>query len=190
MQTHSDNRMVADVLERREASGARRGTARPRAQPRRTGPGLDDEQRRRILALASHFPRLWNDPATPHRERKRMARLLIDDVTLTKATRSLGVRLRGRATRQLAWVPERHLSEVYRTSDEVVAEVDRLLNDHTDGEIAKILNQRGYRSGYGHAFNPMLVKVVRDNYALKSRYERLRDRGLTDGHPRQRHAHR
>ena len=30
---------------------------------------------------------------------KRMARLLIEDVTLTRTTRSLGVRLRGGATR-------------------------------------------------------------------------------------------
>ena len=185
MQTHPDNRMVADVLEAewnaklRALDEAQRELERSRAEP---GQGLDDEQRQRILALASNFPRLWNDPGTPHRERKRMARLLIDDVTLTKATRSLGVRLRGGATRQLTWVPERHVSEIYRTSDEVVAEVDRLLNDHTDGEIARILNQRGYRSGYGHAFNAMLVKVVRDNYALKSRYDRLRDRGLLTVH--------
>ena len=68
---------------------AQRELERSRAEP---GQELDDEQRRRILALASDFPRLWNDPATPQRERKRMARLLIEDVTLTKATRSLGVR--------------------------------------------------------------------------------------------------
>ena len=88
------------------------------------------------------------------------------------------MRLRGGATRQLTWKPGPLACEIHKTSDEVVAEVDRLLNDHTDGEIATILNERGYRSGYGHAFNPMLVKVVRDNYALKPRHERLRERGL------------
>ena len=181
MQTHPDNRMVADVLEAewnaklRALEEAQRELERSRAEP---GQGLDDEQRKRILALASDFPRLWNDPATPQRERKRMARLLIEDVTLTKATRSLGVRLRGGATRQLTWKPGPLASEIHKTSNEVVAEVDRLLNDHTVGEIATILNERGYRSGYGHAFNPMLVRVVRDKYALKSRRQRLRERGL------------
>ena len=181
MQTHPDNRIVADVLEAewnaklRAIEEAQRELERGRAEP---GQGLDDEQRKRILALASDFPRLWNDPATPHRERKRMARLLIEDVTLTKATRSLGVRLRGGATRQLTWVPDPHTSVVYKTSQEVVAEIDRLLNDHTDGEVAKILNERGYRSGYGLAFTPKLVRVVRERYGLKSRYRRLRDRGL------------
>ena len=181
MQTRPDNRMVADVLEAewnaklRALDEAQRELERSRAEP---GQGLDDEQRQRILALAGDFPRLWNDPATPHRERKRMARLLIEDVTLTKATRSLGVRLRGGATRQLTWKPGPLACEIHKTSDEIVAEVDRLLNDHTVGEIATTLNQRGYRSGYGHAFNPMLVRVIRDKYALKSRHERLSERGL------------
>ena len=181
MQTHPDNRMVADVLEAewnaklRVLDEAQHEFERSRAERDQE---LDEGQRKRILALASDFPRLWNDPATPHRERKRMARLLIEDVTLTKTTRSLGVRLRGGTTRQLTWVPDPHTSERYKTSDEVVAEVDRLLNDHTDGEIAAILNERGYRSGYGHAFTSKLVYGVRTNYALKSRYERLRERGL------------
>ena len=43
---------------------------------------VDAEARARILALATDFPRLWHDPHTPDRERKRMVRLLIDDVTL------------------------------------------------------------------------------------------------------------
>ena len=181
MQTHPDNRMVADVLEAewnaklRALDEAQHELERSRTEP---GEGLDEDQRSRILGLARDFPRLWNDPATPHRERKRMARLLIEDVTVTKATRSLGVRLRGGATRQLTWVPDPHISEIFRTSEKVIAEVDRLLNDHTDGETAEILNEHGYRSGFGHAFTRDLVMTVRRNHGLKSRYERLRDRGL------------
>ena len=181
MQTHPDNRMVVDVLEAewnaklRALHEAQSELERHRAEPAETG--LDERQRRRILALATDFQRLWNDPATPNRERKRMARLLIEDVTLTKATSSLGVRLRGGATRQLTSVRDPHTSEVYKTRAEVVAQVDRLLEEHTDSEIASILNEHGYRSGYGHAFNPKLVFTVRRNYALKPLYARLRERG-------------
>ena len=181
MQTHPDNRMVADVLEAewnaklRVLDEAQHEFDRRRAE---TGKGLNEEQRQRILALASDFPRLWNDPATPHRERKRMARLLIEDVTLTKATRSLEVRLRGGATRQLTWVPDPHVSDIYRTPEEVVAEVDTLLDNHTDAQVATILNERGYRSGQGLAFKPESVKRIRRKHVLKSRYDRLRERGL------------
>ena len=185
MQIHPDNRMVADVLEAewnaklRALDEAQHELERSRAEP---GPELDEQQRKRILALASDFPRLWNDPATPHRERKRMARLLIEDVTLTKDTRSLGVRLSGGATRQLTWTPDPHRSQLYRTDDEVVAEIDRLLDDHSDGEVARILNGRGYRTGYGLAFTSKLVRSTRWNRGLKSRYQRLRDRGLLRCH--------
>ena len=178
MQTHPDNRMVADVLEAewnaklRAVDEAQVALERGRAEP---GQGMDEEQRRRILALASDFPRLWNDPATPHRERKRMARLLIEDVTLTKATGSLGVRLRGGATRQLSWTRD---PVANKTPAEVVAEIDRLLDDHTEGEVARILNERGCRSSNGLAFTTRLVGVVCQRHDVRSRHRRLRDRGL------------
>ena len=185
MQAHPDNRMVADVLEAewnaklRALDEAQHELERRRAEP---GQGLEEGQRQRILALASDFPRLWKDPATPNRERKRMARLLIEDVTLTKATRSLGVRLRGGAIRQLTWTPDPRAYEIRRTSDEVVAEIDRLLDEHTDGKIASILNERGCRTGHGLAFTMKLVKSTRRNRSLRSRFARLRDRGFLTVH--------
>ena len=45
---------------------------------------LTDADRNRIHALASDLPRVWNDPRTPARDRKRVLRLLIEDVTLVK----------------------------------------------------------------------------------------------------------
>jgi hypothetical protein len=61
---------------------------------------------------------------------------------------------------------------------EVVAEIDRLLNHYTENEIAGILNKRGIRSGEGKPFNSRVVARVRRNYQLKSRYDRLREKGL------------
>ena len=80
------NRLVADNLEAdwntrlRELADARDGYARARD----TDAALDEDQQARILALAADFPALWNDPATPMRERKRLLRLLLTDVTLTR----------------------------------------------------------------------------------------------------------
>ena len=111
-----------------------------------------------------------------------MARLLMEDMTLTKGARSLGVHLRGGAARQLIWSPDPRVYEIRRTSDEVVAEIDRLLDDHTDGEIALILYARGWRTGHGLAFTPKLVTSTRRNRSLRSRYERLCDRRLLTVH--------
>jgi hypothetical protein len=53
-------------------------------------------QREQVLALATNFPQLWNDPGTADRERKRMVRLLIEDVTIRKGEQvQLDVRFRG-----------------------------------------------------------------------------------------------
>ena len=35
------------------------------------------DQRQPVMALVTDFPRLWRDPATPQRERKRMVRILL-----------------------------------------------------------------------------------------------------------------
>ena len=182
MQAHPDNRLVADVLEAewnarlRELDDARRALGQRRAGEHGE---LDEDQRRRILALAADFPRLWNDPATPDRERKRMARLLIEDVTITRNDDiALGIRLRGGATRELRLAPELPAWQRYRTPDRVVARIDRLLERHTDAEIAALLNEGGLLTGRGGAFHPRRVQAIRREYGLSSRYERLRARGL------------
>jgi DNA invertase Pin-like site-specific DNA recombinase len=82
-----DNRLVADSLEAdwnhklRALTQAHEEYARRREQDARV---LTAEQRAAVLALASDFPRLWNDPSAPDRERKRIIRLLLEDVTLNR----------------------------------------------------------------------------------------------------------
>jgi hypothetical protein len=74
MQVDPDNRLVADELEAewnrrlRALTDAQEEYGRQRHADRAV---LDEEQRRRILALATDFPRLWQAPGTPDRERKR-----------------------------------------------------------------------------------------------------------------------
>ena len=59
-------------------------------------------QRAQVLALATDFPRLWNDPGTANRERKRMVRPLIEDITIRKGDQiQLDVRFRGGAAKTL-----------------------------------------------------------------------------------------
>ena len=114
-------------------------------------------------------------------ERKRMARLLIEDVTMTKGEGiALGVRLRGGATEPLALPLEPRACDRYRTPAGVVAEIDALLEDYTAAAVARILNDRGRRPLKGGAFSAERVQRVRRTYGLKPRCERLRARGLLD----------
>jgi len=182
MRVHPDNRLVADTVEAewnaklRAVSTAQEEYERKREEDRRN---VDDEQRRRILALATDFPKLWRDPAVPERERKRMVRLLVEDVTLHKGdVLTVQVRFRGGANQTLTLLRPVHAGTLRQTPKEVVEMIDRLLEDHTDGEIAAILNDRALRSGEGRLFRRLMVRRIRQSYGLKSRYDRLRESGL------------
>jgi DNA invertase Pin-like site-specific DNA recombinase len=181
MRVDPDNRLVADALEGdwndrlRALTEAEEHYRREREADRAA---LDAEKRTRIVALASDFPALWHDPATPDRERKRMLRLLLEDVTLLKGKDLIvHVRFRGGATKTLT-LPRPHPAwKIRQSSDDLIAEIDRLLDDHTDKEIAALLNAKGLRSGEGKALHRLIIHQLRHAYGLKSRYQRLREAG-------------
>jgi hypothetical protein len=182
MEADPANRLVVDVLEAEWNEKLRAlHEAQEEFEERRTQDRaeLSEEQRKQILDLATDFPRLWKDPKTPQRERKRMVRLLIEDVTLTKGNEiTAGVRFRGGATRSLTLPLAQCAWQLRQTSAQVVAEIDALLDHHTEGRIADILNERGYVSGEGMRFNARMVRRLRRDYGLKKRYDRLRGAGL------------
>jgi len=181
MQVDPDHRLVADSLEAewndklRELEKSREEYERLRQEDRQV---VDDEMRSKVLALARDFPRLWRDAKTPDRERKRMVRLIIEDATLTKNDGiTVHVRCKGGATKSLNLPRPLASWEEWKTSPEVLEEIDRLLDEHIDGEIASILNERGFVSGCGKAFHARRVQRIRRGYRLKTRYTRLHDKG-------------
>jgi excisionase family DNA binding protein len=84
------------------------------------------------------------------------------------------VRFKGGATRT---IPISSL-DTRATDPEVVAEIDRLLDQHTRGEIAALLNERGLRPVDGKPFTVGRVGMIERYYSLKSRHQRLRETGL------------
>jgi hypothetical protein len=182
MKVDPDNRLVADALEAEWNDKLRIHTdaltdyeKRAQDQPA----SLDAAMRRRILDLAEHFPQVWHDPRVDVRERKRILRLLVDDVTLIKAeTITAHVRLSGGATRSLMLDRPRPIAQIRKFEPDFVAEVDRLLDHHCDREIAEILNQRGLKTWEGRPFNLKKIAFIRTAYKLASRHKRLRGRGM------------
>ena len=182
MRVDPDNRLVADSLEAHWNERLRAlGEARDEYTRRREHDArvLTDEQRGAILALASDFPRLWRDPGTADRGRKRMVRLLLEDVTLNRDEQiTLQIRFKGGARKTLQ-VPLPLCSWQQRvTPSTVIQEIDRLLDTHTVAQIADILNARGVTPGAGASFHPQLVARLARAYRLRSRYDRLRERGM------------
>jgi len=182
MQVDPRNRLVADSLEANwnekllALAESQEQYERQRQEDRVT---LDEKSKAQILSLVSDFPRLWRDPKTPDRERKRMVRLMIEDVTLTQTEQiTAQVRFRGGATHALTLPLPLGWGKARKTSPEVLATIDRLLDEYTEGQIATELNRRGLRTGGGVPFTTLLVGNIRRIYRIKTRYDRLREAGM------------
>jgi len=192
MMVDPSNRLVADTLEAdwneklRALAKARDELERARRDDRIA---IDDATRDRLVAMTTDFNRVWSNPSTSSRERKRMLAYLVEDTTLIKlpeeGTTRIHVRFTGGQTTTLTTVNPKASCEMVRTPSEVVALVDRLLDDHVYDEIAEILNARGVRPGgaarpgKGNArFTATRVRYIVHAYNLRPRVERLRARGL------------
>ncbi|HEX4166970.1 MAG TPA: recombinase family protein [Bryobacteraceae bacterium] len=136
-------------------------------------------QREQVLALATDFRRLWSDSGTANRERKRMVRLLIEDITIRKGEEvQLDVRFRGGMSKTLMLPRPLSYFESHKQNPQMVAGMDRLLEEYNYADVAGILNEQGFETGDGLPLTSVAVGYVRKAYGLKSRFDRLRERGL------------
>lgn len=177
-----DNRLVADALEAdwnaklRALAGAQETYEKAAAADVSVA---NDAERAQLLALATDFPRLWHDPHTQMKDKKRMLRLLIEDVTLTKGdTVHVEIRFGGGATRSLDLPLPKSCVELRTTDAAVVEEIDRLIDTYTDKEIAELLNERGVRTVITTPWTAARIGRLRHIYHLKDRRTRLLAQGL------------
>jgi DNA invertase Pin-like site-specific DNA recombinase len=186
------NRLVADTLER-EWNEKLRALAAIRAERERSRQQdhvvLDEAVRQRLATMTTDFHKLWDDPDTANRERKRLLAYIIEDATLIKipaeGITKIHVRFKGGRTETLTTRNPKSSAQQIKTRPEVVHLVDQLLDHHVYSEIAAILNERGLRPGAsarpGRAsdrFSPKHVAYLMHTYGLRSRYDRLRERGM------------
>jgi len=85
MNVDACNRLVADSLEAEWNNKLRclaEAQEHYQQQTQKQRLLIDATTRDQLLSLAADFPRVWNDPSVPPRERKRIVRLLVEDVTL------------------------------------------------------------------------------------------------------------
>ena len=177
------NRLVAGTLEADWNTALRALTdaqeAYDTARQQHTGQ-LTSAQKTRISQLVTDLPGIWNDPATPMRERKRIARLLLTDVTVTRTSDTITahVRLAGGQHRTLTLPVPKRAWEIRQTPASTITEVDRLLDHHTCAEIAGILRRHGLANGQGKPLTATMVQRVIRTYQLRSRRQRLLATGL------------
>jgi hypothetical protein len=183
LQVDPDHRLVADILEAdwnnklRALADVQQQYERQRESDQRV---LNADQRARIFAPATDFRQLWESASTPDRERKRMVRLILEDVTLIRQKEiTAHIRFKGGATQTIQLPIPPTGWEKFRTSSAVVTEIDRLLDHHTDRQIAEMFNaQDRFRPGKAKCFSRVMIARIQKDYGLKGRYDRLREAGI------------
>jgi len=182
MKVDPDNRLVADALEADWNMKLRALTAAQEAYEKASEAdvgAVTDTERGELMALATDFPRLWRDQRTQMKDKKRMLRLLIEDVTLSKGdTLHVDIRFVGGATRSLDLPLPKSCVELRTTDAAVVEEIDRLIDTYTDKEIADLLNERGVRTVVTSPWTAARICRLRHIYHLTDRRTRLRAQGL------------
>jgi DNA invertase Pin-like site-specific DNA recombinase len=177
------NRLVADALEADWNTALRAlndaQAAYDKAHDQHTGT-LTPADQNKITRLVTDLPAVWTDPATPMRERKRIVRLLLTDVTVTRTSDTITahMRLQGGQNRTLTLPVPKPAPEARRTPPAVLTAISELLDAHTSGQIASILNERNLRSGTGEPFHQLMVDHVIRAHRIPTRRQRLRERGM------------
>lgn len=127
-------------------------------------------QKENILALAKDFPRLWNAPSTSAKDRKRILRLLIKDITVEKLREerkaTLHIRWQGGALEDLEIHTPRSPFEKWKHSDETIKRVRELALTMTDQQIAEKFNQEGLITNKGNSFTWHSIKGIRHTHKI------------------------
>lgn len=167
------NRLVAATLEQRWNQALQQLEQlrqEHQAALSRQPANLAPEEQDRILALAQDFPRLWHAPTTQAKDRKRLLRLLIADLTLERRPASreviLHLRWHGGACEDLAVALPLPIGDRLRYPPATVDQVRQLAQTLPNDQIAAQLNREGQRSAKDHPFTTSMIHWIRYRHRI------------------------
>ncbi len=169
-QVEPENRLVARSLEARWedrlAALAEAGQALEAA--RDAQPPLPG--RAELEKLAADLPALWHAPATSSKDRKRLLRTLIADITLLPEQQPgqvrIGIRWHTGATDELVTGRPIHSGTAKRTPAAAVELARQLGPATSNDELARRLNAAGLTTGHGRPFDVKAVQWIRHAYNI------------------------
>jgi hypothetical protein len=164
-----DNRLVARSLETRWEQKLRE-LAEAEAELAEHNKPRPEPSRQQLEALARDLPKLWTAKTTAQRDRKRLLRTMIADVTLTSKPDNrelqVGIRWRSGASEQHPIQRPPKPADAKRTPSEVIELIKRLAADHTNTQIAEQLNAAGMRTSTGLPFDEKAIRWLRWRYRI------------------------
>lgn len=162
------NRLVAATLEKRwnekleELGGLQKQYQEIEDKQARVA---TSEQKKQVLALARDIPRLWHAASTQAKDRKRILRLLVKDITVEKLGKSkqvtLHIRWQGGACSDLIVELPPSRADQVRYPEQTVARVRELALSLRDEQIAAQFNQEGHLSPKGKSYSVYSIRWIR-----------------------------
>jgi len=128
------------------------------------------EQKAKVLALARDLPRLWHAPTTQAKDRKRMLRLLIKDITVEKPSNQkqllAHIRWQGGACTDLSLQLPPAIADRVRYPAAVIERVRELAQGSIDAQIAAQFNREGHSSAKGKPYTAKMIQWIRWRYQI------------------------
>jgi hypothetical protein len=123
------------------------------------------EQKAKVLALARDLPRLWDAPTTQAKDRKRILRLLIKDITVEKPSHQkhllVHIRWQGGACTDLSVQLPPNIADRMRYPSALVDRVRDLAHSLLDAQIADQFNREGHVSATGKPYTAKMIQWIR-----------------------------
>jgi len=126
--------------------------------------------RAELEVLVSDLPRLWASPTTSDKDRKRLLRTLIADVTVMSEPKGrqvrIGIRWRSGASEEVVALRPVPAPIARRTPQGAVDLVAQFHSRCSDEEVVAALNSAGFRTGTGRSFDVGMVRWIRYAYGI------------------------
>jgi hypothetical protein len=136
---------------------------------RQQAPVATPEQKAKVLTLAKDLPQL-HAPTTTAKDRKRMLRLLIQDITVeqSSAPKQLLVHIRrqGNACTNLTLQRPPNIADRMRYPAAVIDRIRDMAHHLPDAEIADQLRQEGHTSITGKPYTKKIIHWIHFRYRI------------------------
>ncbi len=168
------NRLVAASLEKswnRELEKLALAKSEYEQQQIKADTEFPPHKRAQIASLAKEIPTLWNK-TTNLKDKKRIVRLLISDITVSKSnqkkTLSLNMRWQAGPVEQIQVKMPPHAADSIRYPQATVEKVRSLTMQYGDNKkTVAILNEQGVLSATGKTFTRDMIQWIRFKHKMK-----------------------
>jgi len=131
-----------------------------------------EDQKSQLLELAQNLPKLWKARTTSAKDRKRILRLIIKDITVEKTIDPkqivLHIRWQGGAIEDIPVEIPANYPDRIRYKDHIIARVRELSQRYADAQIVEFFNKEGLNGAKNKHFSISMIKWIRYKYGIVS----------------------